>query len=59
MARLHEAAGSSERITDCFYRVLNMLEPASTLFGPDVLKDMLRATSKRARQAGLASLQRS
>lgn len=49
MARLHEAAGSSDRITDRFYRVLNMLEPASTLFAPDVLKEMLRATSKRAR----------
>jgi 2-polyprenyl-6-methoxyphenol hydroxylase-like FAD-dependent oxidoreductase len=42
LAKLHEAAGSSERITDRFYHVLNMLEPASTLFSVGVLREMLR-----------------
>jgi len=47
MAMLHKAAGSSERITDRFYHVLNMLEPASTLFSVGVLREMLRVVCSR------------
>jgi hypothetical protein len=55
MAKLHEAAGSSALVTDRFYQVLNMLSPASTVFGKDVLKELLRVAWKRGRSSGAAT----
>jgi 2-polyprenyl-6-methoxyphenol hydroxylase-like FAD-dependent oxidoreductase len=41
-ARLHRAAGESALVAERFYRVMQMLAPAATLFGRDVLAELLR-----------------
>jgi 2-polyprenyl-6-methoxyphenol hydroxylase-like FAD-dependent oxidoreductase len=41
-ARVHRAAGQSALVAERFYRVMNMLAPMSTLFGRDVLAELLR-----------------
>jgi len=40
--RVHRAAGQSALVAERFYRVMNMLAPMSTLFGRDVLTELLR-----------------
>jgi 2-polyprenyl-6-methoxyphenol hydroxylase-like FAD-dependent oxidoreductase len=42
-ARLHRAAGESALITERFHRVIHLLAPRSTLFGREVLAELLRA----------------
>jgi hypothetical protein len=42
-ARVHRAAGKSALVAERFYRAMNMLAPMSTLFGRDVLAELLRA----------------
>jgi 2-polyprenyl-6-methoxyphenol hydroxylase-like FAD-dependent oxidoreductase len=41
-ARVHRAAGASALVAERFYRAMNMLAPVTTLFGPDVLAELLR-----------------
>ncbi|HVZ49198.1 MAG TPA: hypothetical protein VG916_10475, partial [Gemmatimonadaceae bacterium] len=41
-ARVHRAAGESALVAERFYRVMHMLAPATTLFGGDVLAELLR-----------------
>lgn len=41
-ARVHRAAGESALVAERFYRVMNMLAPVATLFGRDVLAELLR-----------------
>ena len=41
-ARLHRAAGESALVVERFHRVMHMLAPSSTLFGRDVLAELLR-----------------
>jgi 2-polyprenyl-6-methoxyphenol hydroxylase-like FAD-dependent oxidoreductase len=41
-AHLHRAAAESAVITDRFYNVMHMLAPRSTIFGRDVLGELLR-----------------
>jgi hypothetical protein len=48
LARLHRAAGVSERVTKRFYSVSNMLAPRGALFSRDVLIDVLRAAWRGA-----------
>ena len=50
LARLHEAAGVSERVVKRFYGVSNMLAPRGTLFSRDVLIEVLRAAIRRERR---------
>lgn len=40
--RLHRAAGESALVAERFHRVMHMLAPRSTLFGPGVLAELLR-----------------
>jgi 2-polyprenyl-6-methoxyphenol hydroxylase-like FAD-dependent oxidoreductase len=47
-AKIHEAAGLSEVVAERFLHVSNMVAPRSTLFGPDVLKELLRVAWQRA-----------
>ena len=41
-ARLHRAAGESSLVAERFQRVVHLLAPRSTLFGRDVLAELLR-----------------
>ena len=47
LARLHEAAGVSERVAKQFFSVSNLLAPRGTLFSREVLLDVLRAAWRR------------
>src|SRR5262249_7916944 len=47
LARLHEAAGVSERVARRVYTVSNLLRPRRTLFSRDVLADVLLGAKRR------------
>jgi len=47
LARLHEAAGVSERVARRFYSVSNMLAPRRALFSREVIADVLFAAKRR------------
>jgi flavin-dependent dehydrogenase len=47
LERLHEAAGTSERVAKRFYAVSNLLAPRRELFSREVLADVLRAAKRR------------
>ena len=50
-AHLHRAAGRSELVAERFYRVMNMLAPPATIFGRDVLAELVRARWQTRRAA--------
>jgi 2-polyprenyl-6-methoxyphenol hydroxylase-like FAD-dependent oxidoreductase len=50
-ARMHRAAGKSELVAERFYQVMNMLAPPTTIFGRDVLAELLR-TAWHVRRPG-------
>lgn len=54
-AKLHEAAGDSEVVSERFYQVMNMLAPKETLFGRDVVFALLGASRRRKRRAAHAA----
>jgi hypothetical protein len=45
--RLHRAAGRSKLVAERFYRVMNMIASPGTLFGGDVLAELLRVACQR------------
>lgn len=46
LKKLHEAAGHSEVVSKRFHQVSHMLAPRSTLFGFDVLKELMRVAGR-------------
>lgn len=51
LRKVHEAAGLSERVAERFAHVSNMVAPRSTLFGRDVLAELLRVALRGRRPA--------
>jgi 2-polyprenyl-6-methoxyphenol hydroxylase-like FAD-dependent oxidoreductase len=49
--RLHRAAGRSKLVAERFYRVMNMVASPATLFGRDVLAELLRTAYQAPRTA--------